>query len=568
MDCHKAKELIPFYLAPHESWLDPQDKPELVAHLAMCESCWKEYEETRRVVRFYQKHGQISEETQGLIDKASQAEQKQAKERPKTIELSQITIRIAAIAAAIAICIGIWLLSQTQNDSKAEKVVKHVLSSIQEINPTVKVTENGVAMSTTDPITTGSQIREFLINSKHRLVMDKNTKLSIRSLDQNGKSGSLVELYKGQILAHVEHDGNPFEVHSPHGKAIIVGTTFDIKVTDHEMNLVVAEGSVRFESPQGSVEVDGGYRSTVTTQAIPTGPAACNPQSLMAWAKGSDILTSLAGSLFDPQLTKQLTDLADELPLSYPEPPLDLNSLDYDSWVAEKRDWFKGQFPWIFLLHDELIKKGIDVSYPELLIQTGDIWQIVYPQHFYKQIPIIQRDNLLKIVNVYQLNSIELDQIINATRSTNLSTLQMSFDQGALNQWLSLVRAVERSCDNIDKLNELRDYSVDISEYLENTRTLLWFGVHNDLIQIPIQHKQEFLSMLKHQALSANECKASVWSMNMSKSDICLKCDEFLQRLTESIEIFKECELRITECRLSIEPTQSVPRAGLQKITK
>ena len=65
------------------------------------------------------------------------------------------------------------------------------------------------------------------------------------------------------------------------------------------------------------------------------------------------------------------------LPLFVTPEPVVLESVDYEQWVEQKREWFKQQFPWIFQLKDALAKEGVEVDYAELLIKTGDIWQFV-----------------------------------------------------------------------------------------------------------------------------------------------------------------------------------------------
>ena len=91
MDCQKAKELIPSYLAPQEPWDNPADKADLMAHIAMCESCRHEYEASRKIVRLFQKYGQVSEETRALVRKARRhaLEQQQSSPTSEGIDNTQ-----------------------------------------------------------------------------------------------------------------------------------------------------------------------------------------------------------------------------------------------------------------------------------------------------------------------------------------------------------------------------------------------------------------------------------------------------------------------------------------------
>ena len=106
MDCQKAKALIPSYLAPQEPWDNPADKADLMAHIAMCESCRHEYEKSRKIVRLFQKYGQINEDTQVLIDKAGLKEKeaelthKEAEfaEREQRLQEGEMALRQASIS--------------------------------------------------------------------------------------------------------------------------------------------------------------------------------------------------------------------------------------------------------------------------------------------------------------------------------------------------------------------------------------------------------------------------------------------------------------------------------------
>jgi len=70
------------------------------------------------------------------------------------------------------------------------------------------------------------------------------------------------------------------------------------------------------------------------------------------------------------------------------EQQIDLEFLDYDEFVESKWKWVKRRFLWIFEPKKALNDKGIEIDYPELLIKTGDIWQIVYPERAYRIIPV------------------------------------------------------------------------------------------------------------------------------------------------------------------------------------
>lgn len=243
----------------------------------------------------------------------------------------------------------------------------------------------------------------------------------------------------------MEHDGNPFEFHSPHGEAVITGTIFDVKVTKAETTLVVSEGSVQFGSAKGMVQVGENRKSTLEVGSLPTEPVSCDAKLLIGWAIDKDGVPSV-----------EFADLFEELLLlpSFLGQPVDLDSLDYEKWAEEKRDWFKGQFPWIFELQKKL---EIEVDYPELLMQSGDIWQVVYPHRFYKKIPIAQESSLSRIVDKFASADTGSPEIMSSVRSMERLSSEMFIGQEALNVWYARARELLQTCDRADKMVDLAE---------------------------------------------------------------------------------------------------------------
>jgi len=140
------------------------------AHLVLCDSCRQACEESRQAVEFLQKHWQTSEETQALIDKAKLEEPGQKAAR--TLSLSRIAPKVASIAAAIIIFFALGLAFLASNACKHD-VTQESGTQDQAVFPKIRITENGAAVSASEIISTdGTQVRELLINSKHRLVIN------------------------------------------------------------------------------------------------------------------------------------------------------------------------------------------------------------------------------------------------------------------------------------------------------------------------------------------------------------------------------------------------------------
>ena len=477
-------------------------------------------------------------------------------------DIFRIAMRVAAVAAVVLVFLGIGLALLGRQDQQKLRLVAQSDTQIQPSSPETTITENGVTLSSSGPLTTDdTTTRELLINGRHRVVMNRDTSLSFAPLVENGKFGCIIGLRSGQIFANVDHDGNPFVVRFPHGRAVITGTTFDIKVTEHETALVVAEGSVRLASDQGSVQVNAGHGSTLRAQAEPTEPVACDVGLLMAWAGERENMASVAATA-----GLELDKLLEEMPLSFASPsqPIALESLDYNAWVESKREWFKVQFPWIFELQEALKEKVLLATdaqllattavpdYPELLLQTGDIWQIVYPERLYRIIPVFDANSLLAVAEEYDerdVHKTKVSQLVAMASQNRLAQHETAFGMVALERWVKESRRVRTACIDDKDVKVLCESSQSIGEYLENTRALLWLSIQNDQLQIPLPHKHVVLSLLEQQVSSAYLCKGTAWRMSLTKANECSGTDEYLQGLTEAIEKIKDCELKISEHR-------------------
>jgi hypothetical protein len=84
--------------------------------------------------------------------------------------------------------------------------------------------------------------------------------------------------------------------------------------------------------------------------------------------------------------------------------PVDLESIDYNAWVRDKRDWFEREFPWIFELQAALGQEGIELDYPRLLIETGNIRRFAYPAASPTRILSLNPNSLLKTAAAYGLD--------------------------------------------------------------------------------------------------------------------------------------------------------------------
>lgn len=560
MDCKEAQIL----LAPHiMGELDSDSRShDLQVHLFSCQACSQEYEAVKETIEFIDEHKALFAEAFETIDKERAAEQEEIKRswqaiqaklvkikaQEKRAKLRRVLWRATAAAACFVIGISVWL---TLSNSKIpEKPIpqKTALAPAPSIKIDL-VSDNGnVAISAgTEIKTTASEMKTLILNGKHHMLLNSDTALLIEPLLDNERVGCIVKLTSGEIFTHVKHDGNPFVVSTAHGKAIITGTTFDVKVTDTITTLVVSEGTVQFESEQGTVEVAPGQISRIVANSAPTKPVSCNTAELTAWATGYEIKTTLA-KIKSFSEGYDLTDLW----FSAMSGPIDLEAIDYKDWIEKKRDWFKREFPWIFQLKDSLAKEGVEVDYPELLIHSGDVWQFVYPDVSPARIPVLNTDSLLRAASRYGYDREWLVENVSTVKSVIDSPMvaKSKFtDLKAFEQWSRYFEDLKKSSMELDADTLL--YSLHASTFLANTRTLAWLGIKNGkhVSKFKAEHETEVLVLLQTEVNSTNILTNKTIKLLLASCQN-QPCDEYSQLMDDVIENIGEImniEKRILE---------------------
>lgn len=560
MTCKQAGLAMALHIAN-----DP-DMPEkrrlaFAQHLESCPKCAKEYEESKFIIKLVKRHWEVSEATLELIEKAGRnykpkmtveegwkdlcrrcPDLAKGAEEPKSI---QLFLRIGAVAACLVIGILTWLIFS--NYSKP-RVIPQASSSGQiasVLKPSVKVelvTNTGnISISSGKQITSASQLKTLLINGKHRMMMNSNTILAVEPLVENSNIGCLVKLTSGQIYTQVEHDGNPFIVDTANGKAVITGTIFDVKVDKTGTNLIVTEGTVKFESDESSVNVKAGQQSSLFANSAPTIPSSCDAAKLTAWAAGCKAGTALAKTELNPAPW--------DIPLSFGEKPIVLAETDYKQWVEQKREWFKKDFPWIFELKDALTREGIAVDYPELLIKSGDVRQFVCLQRFPARFSVPDFNSLVKTVVSYGFGKEWLlKNVFTARIVQNKSLLsQNPTGQAAFEQWF----------EYLDETNESGPpaliYSFYASKYLTNTRSLIWFAAKGGKYDLTKEEHTKVLTLLQEEVTAACECQSDVlYPSEEQKSYSCEnKCQDSVDNIIGHIEAMKTVEEKMSEYCLS-----------------
>ncbi len=529
MNCEKAQLLmIP-------KWMDDlsitdKENQAFKAHLLICLACKEEYEKTEQIQSLVKKHwGPLGEKTRNLLEKAGhlapvhrqtsshhngsmtveEAWQDLLSRCPDLaqpirgwINLHSALRKVNVIAACLAI--GTLTLLAFFVDSKPEITRESIFQKVfTALKPSIiveLVSDTGnIPVPVGQQITSHDNLSTLLINGKHRMVVNTRTTLSIRQMVENGQVGCLVKLTEGQIYTHVKYDGNPFIVDTIHGKAVITGTTFDVKVTDEHTTLVVREGTVQFESDKGVVQVAAGQSSEITGQSAPSIPLSCDITELTAWATDykAKPASAQAESNIDPW----------ELALPLRKEPVALEETDYNQWIEQKRVWFKQNFPWIFQLKEALAKEGIKVDYPILLIETGDVWQFLYSDAAPDQFSVIDPTSLLKLASNFGFDKQWLLENVPAVKSV-LKKPVLSENN------LVDLKAFERWHKYFDQAVELEPpaliYSFRAGKYLAETRSLIWFSVRDGRYELTDQDRTEVLALLQEAVSAAFKCQDEI----------------------------------------------------------
>jgi len=510
MTCNQVHHLMVLYVANDPS-LTAEKRKAFEAHLYNCQECARKYKESRRIIGLVKESWPYEEENQDFLKRI-----KQPNQRHEVIDKcwEDLKCRIPELthfekpreylwlfqcirAAAACLVIGVFVFLVFSIYSKPKSAPMHAPQQVSLApKPSVRielVSKNGsILIPAGQQMPATDELKTLIINGKHRLMMNINTLLTVEPHIENNQIGCLVKLASGEIYTHVERDGSPFLVDTAYGKAVITGTTFDIKATDISTTLVVTEGVVRFESEKGIVKVAAGQMSKITGESVPSIPLSCNSTELTAWATGSKAEPALAKTdlNFDPW----------DLPLSFGE-KIVLDKTDYISWVNERRGWFKKDFPWIFELKNALAGEGIEVDYPDLLLKSDDVWQFVCLQKFPARFSVPDFESLLKAASSYGFDKEWLLRNVPTAKTVQNKSLLLQNPAGlaAFEQLLKYANEIEAAPYYL--------YPADACKYLAETRSLIWFAVRDGKYNLTDEERTEVLALLQKEVAAACNCQ-------------------------------------------------------------
>lgn len=557
MDCERAKVHIALMLADYPE-ITAGEQAAFRTHLEGCPECTREYEGKKWAIELlqgYWNQGEVGEskpdadlledcdagqaasemaavETAPPVRKSLTAKEswEDIKRRLPQLALAEKRFkrhrfmkRVAAVAACVVMAVSAWMFlvsDQTRMGDRAQQGLEQALAVEAMVQIELLTDGGNAAIAAGETIATNDgELKTLVINSRHRMVLNGGTMLAVEPLVQDGRVGCLVRLDRGEILTHVEHDGNPFVVRSEHGQAVITGTTFDIVADDDSMQLTVTEGMVRFESNENVVNVSAGYQSEIVGDASPTNPVLCDTAAVVAWAEGEGILETPGWVADAIAETDELEGIS--LAISLPEP---LEQIDYDRWVAEHRDWFEREFPWVFEQQRELAEQGIEIGYPELMVQGGDLWRFAWPQYCSTRMLAGAADGLSV---AGQVEGIE-----------------------ALDAWRAALSQAEQS-------SEVLLASLHAGMYLANCRSLVWLAMREGLLIEDASVVAEVSLLLTQQVETAcanQELLIRLLSVDCSRG-CCnvLLSDNTVAELQQNIVQLDDCERRLREYEIISE---------------
>lgn len=557
-DCQDTQELLTLLIVCPEE-LSIGERADASKHLYVCSSCREDYEGMKlasdmlRANRDYLRDSRVFDSTSTDLPQVDVSEKELAKmrfeammeraltrrkrreKRERVARIKSVAKHISAIAACLIAVFGLYLTVShlTGNGNSTPKLAAMPIETPVKIE---LITGSGSKIITAgQPIIASSELKTLRINENRQMIINAGTELSI--IPHN--LGCIVKLVKGEIYTEVEHDGKPFIVETIYGRAVITGTTFNIKANDKQMDLAVTEGTVSFESNKGTVNVTAGHKSLLASNAKPTMPQLCDTRKLTAWATGLEAPQEVATTAYQPEI---------DLDPAFDSGQIDLEQIDYTSWVEQKLDWFKREFPHIFKLKEALAKEGVDVDHLQLLIKSGDLWRFAYPEETTTQLIAANFGSMIKLASAYNKNAQWLSDNLHISQASLLSANETA-DLKALESW---AKALEDSLDSASQVSaKLLTYSLHASVYLAETRTLAWLAVNNDQIALNEIEKQRAATLLEQEIRVASNCVKQFKQM-FASSYSSSACDEDKQRKTlqgviENVEQIIEIDKKIAE---------------------
>ncbi|HUT31266.1 MAG TPA: hypothetical protein VMX13_15840, partial [Sedimentisphaerales bacterium] len=193
-------------------------------------------------------------------------------------------------------------------------------------------------------------------------------------------------------------------------------------------------------------------------------------------------------------------------------------------------------------------EQGIELDYPRLLIESGDLRQFAYPAASPTRIPSLDPNSLLKTAAGRGFNRAWLLQNVPAARSAIESPRRQkeSFTGlTGLHKWAEDLNEALTSSYEPDPAVLL--YSLHGATYLANTRTLLWLCVDKGESLCRPQDRIELLTTLETQVHAAENLSRNIIQLLWTSHDRpCEGYAELARNILDDIKAIPKTEREIS----------------------
>lgn len=125
------------------------------------------------------------------------------------------------------------------------------------------------------------KIEKIVLEDSTVAVLNKQAVISYPK--QFGKLRE-VKLAKGEAFFKVSHNGKPFVVHTDVADIHVIGTAFNVTMSDGKLNVTVEEGRVLVTTSHDSSYLDPGYSGSVVSDTTPIKVAPSENKNIASYA--------------------------------------------------------------------------------------------------------------------------------------------------------------------------------------------------------------------------------------------------------------------------------------------
>ena len=278
--------------------------------------------------------------------------------------------------------------------------------------------------------------------------------------------------------------------------------------------------------PPHRINVKGGFQSSIIAGMKPSIPVTCDAMQIAQWAKGQRPVEPVQMYMSTQEDLSELAGLS----LVY-VPYCELEDVNFDRWIDQRREWFEREFPWTKRLQKLLAEDGIKVDTIDLLIESKDLWRFAWPE--YNQYRILAEDPKA-IKEVADQYSVKIENLI----SGEVIQCKQTPNIEAFEKWLNAFKSEE---------SNVAISSIHTCVFLINMRSLAWYGVNDGHIQV--ENKQQVLDLLSEQVQIASNMLMTLNQLLLADKgkSVCsmAQYDEYIKKIREDISLMIKTEREV-----------------------